>query len=182
MKTKPARTKGHPLVALDRGDRWGPRSRRARVGIDQILVPIDFSDCSRKALRYAVAFAEERQTDITLLYVVPTTTYAYGEYGEVGYGSIQAEMRQSGREMLGKLRAQEIPEGIRCHIKVKSGSAGHIIPQVAKSMAADLIVISTHGFSGLKHVLMGSVAERVVRYAPCPVLVVREHEHEFIKN
>jgi nucleotide-binding universal stress UspA family protein len=52
----------------------------------------------------------------------------------------------------------------------------------AKKLESDLIVISTHGRTGLKHVFMGSVAENVVRLAPCPVLVVREHEHEFVKD
>jgi universal stress protein A len=61
------------------------------------------------------------------------------------------------------------------------GRAFDEITAAAREQKADLIVISTHGYSGVKHVVLGSVAERVVRHAPCPVLVVREHERDFVE-
>jgi nucleotide-binding universal stress UspA family protein len=64
---------------------------------------------------------------------------------------------------------------------LREGSPAKVIAEVAGEMATDLLVISTHGYTGLKHVLMGSIAEQVVRYAPCPVLVVRQQEHDFIQ-
>ena len=76
------------------------------------------------------------------------------------------------------MRAMAEERGLPIHAPESINSAeAH---KVLKNLAADLIVISTHGFTGLKHVFLGSVAEQVVRRAPCPVLVVREHEHEFI--
>jgi nucleotide-binding universal stress UspA family protein len=65
-------------------------------------------------------------------------------------------------------------------VAVRTGTAFLEIAEAAKSLEADLIIIATHGYTGLKHLLLGSTAERVVRSAPCPVLVVREHEHEFV--
>jgi nucleotide-binding universal stress UspA family protein len=65
---------------------------------------------------------------------------------------------------------------------VRIGNPYHEIVVAAKEMNMDLIILSTHGRTGLKYVFMGSTAEHVVRYAPCPVLVVREHEHEFVSN
>ena len=67
----------------------------------------------------------------------------------------------------------------RPHWKVRAGIPSHEIVEVAKEMDVDLIVIATHGYTGWKHFCIGSTAERVVRAAPCPVLVVREKEHEF---
>ena len=63
---------------------------------------------------------------------------------------------------------------------VRQGRSFHEIAEAARTLKADLIIISTHGYSGLKHALLGSTTERVVRHAPCPVLVVREHEREFV--
>ena len=63
---------------------------------------------------------------------------------------------------------------------MRTGRAASEIVEVAKERNTDLIIISTHGYTGLKHVFLGSTTENVVRYAPCPVLTVREHEHEFV--
>ena len=63
---------------------------------------------------------------------------------------------------------------------VQVGSAFEVITNIARDYEVDLIVLTTHGKIGLKHVFMGSTAERVVRHAPCPVLVVRKHEHKFV--
>ena len=65
---------------------------------------------------------------------------------------------------------------------VDYGRSFQLIVDSARMLKVDLIIISTHGYTGLKHVLLGSTTERVVRHAPCPVLVVREGEHEFIEN
>jgi nucleotide-binding universal stress UspA family protein len=149
--------------------------------IKNIHVPIDFSDCSLKALRYAVPFADRHQASLTLLYVVPPTYYPYGEFGTIDHAAIESQMRTTGKNALIKLQSTAVPAGIHSEVKVESGPPSKVIVDHAAKMAADLIVIATHGFSGIKHVLIGSVTERVVQHAPCPVLVVREREHEFIQ-
>src|SRR6185503_16514583 len=106
--------------------------------------------------------------------------YAIGEYGAIDYASLQAEMRASGDKQLAQLAVDEVRGEISTDTLVRTGSPALEIIDVAKSLTADLIVISTHGRTGLKHVVLGSVAEHVVRGAPCPVLVVRENEHDFV--
>jgi nucleotide-binding universal stress UspA family protein len=150
--------------------------------LKKILVPTDFSDCAKKALQYAIPFAKEHEAAITLLYVVPSN-YAAGEYGGIDYASLEAEMRADGERQLAQLAqlcVDEKPGAVPANTLVRTGSPADEIIDVAKSLRADLIVISTHGRTGLKHVFLGSVVEHVVRRAPCPVLVVREQEQEFI--
>ena len=148
--------------------------------IKSILVPVDCSDCSKKALQYAVPLANQHQASVTLLYVITTPSYNTGEYGEINYALLETEMRATAEEKLNALSDKEFASSTNRQCVVRTGSASAEIIALAKSMPADLIVISTHGRSGIKHVLLGSVAEDVVRRAPCPVLVVREREHDFV--
>jgi universal stress protein A len=183
MKARPSKHSGE--VILEVGPRDEPMLAAATTApfrIKSILVPVDFSDCSRKALQYAIPLAAQHQAAITLLYVIGTASYNTGEYSEVNYAVLEAEMRTASEEKLAAFAKDELPEQIAATTLVRSGSAGAEIIALAKSMPADLIVISTHGRSGLKHIFLGSVAEDVVRRAPCPVLVVREREHEFIAS
>jgi nucleotide-binding universal stress UspA family protein len=183
MKAKPGKRTGDVVLELDRRDE--PLIAAAESGpfqIKRILVPIDFSDCAKKALRYALPFAQQQGATLVLLYVVPTPPYGFGEYTSVNYAPLEIEMSAGGKKALADLAKAEIGNGARTEIAVRTGSAGVQINDFARSLPADMIIISTHGYSGLKHVLMGSVAEYVVRHAPCPVLVVREHEHEFLRS
>jgi nucleotide-binding universal stress UspA family protein len=103
-----------------------------------------------------------------------------GEYGGFNYAALEAEMRASGDKQLAALAADEVRGEVPADTLIRSGSPAAEIIAVAQTLPADLIVISTHGRTGLKHVVVGSVTEHVVRHAPCPVLVVRESEHEFL--
>jgi universal stress protein A len=184
MKAKPMNHPGEVVLELNRRDEplmaaATAISVKSPFKLKKILVPIDFSDCSKKALQYAVPLAKEHKAAITLLYVVPTN-YALGEYGGIDYASIEAEMHVSGDKKLAQLAVDEVRDEVPADPIVRTGSPALEIISMAKSLSADLIVISTHGRTGLKHVLMGSVAEDVVRRAPCPVLVVREQEHDFL--
>jgi universal stress protein A len=181
MKAKPTRTPGEVVLELNRRDEPFMAAANAvtsRFRMKRILVPIDFSDCSRKALQYAIPLAQEHNAALTLLYVVPPP-YAAGEYVGIDYAQLQAEMRVSGDKGLSKL-ANELDGLVSAEKLVRVGSPASEIIEAAKDLDADVIVISTHGRTGLKHVLLGSVVEHVVRRAPCPVLVVREREHEFL--
>jgi nucleotide-binding universal stress UspA family protein len=72
-----------------------------------------------------------------------------------------------------------VAPGVVEKLLVRQGRAFHEIAEAARTLKSDLVIISTHGFTGVKHALLGSTAERVVRHAPCPVLVVRQRERQF---
>jgi nucleotide-binding universal stress UspA family protein len=184
MKAKPTNHSGAVLLELNERDEplmaaATSAAVKSPFKLKRILVPTDFSDCAKKALRYAIPLAKEHQAAITLLYVVPAN-YALGEYGGIDYASLETEMRASGDKQLAQLAVDEVRGEIATDTIIRTGSPAFEIIELAKSLPADLIVISTHGHTGLKHVVLGSVAEHVVRRAPCPVLVVREHEHDFV--
>lgn len=144
----------------------------------KILVPIDFSDCSKKALRYAVPLAKQHDAALTLLNVVPIPPWAVGEAS--GGENVPTLQRASGEQELARLMTEVIHGEVAADSTVRVGSPAAEIVELAKSLPADIIIISTHGHSGWGHVFKGSVAERVIRHSPCPVLVVRECEHEFL--
>lgn len=142
-----------------------------------ILVPIDFSETSRKALRYAVPFAKQFEAKIALLHVIELPL-APPEAGFLPYDESGMLARQT--KNLADLAARAIAPELVGEIIVRSGAAWDTVVAVARETQADLIITTTHGYTGLKHVFLGSTAERIVRHAPCPVLVVREKEHEFV--
>jgi universal stress protein A len=184
MKAKPTNHSGAVLLELNERDEplmaaATSAAVKSPFKLKRILVPTDFSDCAKKALRYAIPLAKEHGAAITLLYVVPAN-HALGEYGGIDYASLETEMRASGDKQLAQLAVDEVRGEIATDTIIRTGSPAFEIIDLAKSLCADLIVISTHGHTGLKHVVLGSVAEHVVRRAPCPVLVVREHEHDFV--
>jgi len=184
MKAKPTKHSGEVVLELNRRDEplMDAASRGTTASpfqLKKILVPTDFADCAKKALQYAIPLAKQHAAALTLLHVVPSN-YAVGEFGGIDYASLDADMRASGGKQLAALVVDEVRGEISTDTLIRSGSPAVEIIEVAKSLPADLIVISTHGRSGLKHVFLGSIAGQVVRLAPCPVLVVREHEREFI--
>jgi universal stress protein A len=183
---KARRTRNSGGVTLELSPRDEPlmdAATRAAVkspfAIKRILVPIDFSDCSKKALQYALPLAREHQAALTLLYVVPAA-YGAGEYGGLDYAQLEASMKEGGERELAKLAGEVALGGVPAEALVRLGSPAANIIDAARELPADLIVISTHGRTGLKHVFLGSVAEHVVQRAPCPVFVVREREHEIL--
>ena len=143
---------------------------------------MDFSAPSRKALDYAVPFAEQFGAKLTLLHVVePVATPDFVNSFPLMMEDDKIIAACKGKlELLVKQNA--IPPGIVEKTLVSHGRAFHEIALAAESLKVDLIIISTHGYTGLKHAWLGSTTERVVRHAPCPVLVVREHEHEFLRE
>ena len=184
MKARPTRNPGEVRIELNRRDEplMDAATRTAVKSpfkLKHILVPIDFSDCSKKALQYALPLAKEHQAVLTLLYVVPPT-YRGGEFGGIDYATLESEMDVSGKKELAKLAADEVRGKVLTDTVVRVGSPSREIIEMARSLPADLIVISTHGRTGLKHVFLGSVAEHVVQRASCPVFVVREREHEIL--
>jgi universal stress protein A len=170
-----------PVRGAKRQRRSSPR-RHSPIELGRILVPIDFSEHSKKALQYAIPFAEQFKASVDLLYVVEPTVYpADFSFGQVGFPSVEDELRHRGGDELEGLIQREIGTRVPARRVVRTGKAFNEIDQYAKEQSVDLIIIATHGHSGVEHVLFGSTAEKVVRHAPCPVLVVRLAEKEFVK-
>ena len=148
--------------------------------IRSILVPMDFSPCAERALRCALPLAEQNKAAITLLHVLPS--YVTGGLSTVDRVQLRGEMRASAESQLSALAAHEANGEVEIRFRTAEGDAAAEILSVARKLPADIIVVSTHGRTGLTRALLGSVAEHVVRRAPCPVLVVREREHEFLNG
>lgn len=140
----------------------------------RILVPMDFSTSSKRALAYAADMAREFNAEIVLLNVVPNH-HAIGEYDQAAYCLLAAEMRATGEKKLAQLVKTPALKGLVSCTKVRNGRPGTEITDAAQTESCDMIVISTHGWTGWNRVLMGSVTEEVVRYARCPVLVFRSN-------
>lgn len=143
--------------------------------IKKILVPIDFSDYSKSALKYAVNFAKVFNAEMYLIYVVEPVIYPPDfSMGQIAIPSVTFEMDERAKEELSKLAQQEIPAEIKQQVIIKTGKPFVEIIETAAEEDIDLIIIATHGHSGVEHILFGSTAEKVVRKAPCPVLTLRE--------
>lgn len=151
----------------------------ARIALRKILVPVDFSEPSRKAVHYARAFAEQFGARLVLLHVVEPLAYP-PDFAVVPLLPPDAEEARLAelRRQLGDI-ARGVGGGVAVEAKVVSGRPWQGVVEEAAASQSDLIVVSTHGFTGLKHALLGSVAEKIVRHAPCPVLVVRDEEKDF---
>lgn len=176
MKIKPTSRMGGVTVELGPQEGQIPAQTVKSAPIfkvQRILVPVDFSDCSNKALQYAIPFAKQFGAELVLLHVVQP----YPAVPEIG--PVEVETIQDGRRELDALR-QTVPEAIRSSVSLRTGDPSLEITRTAAELAADLIIISTHGHKGLTRMLLGSTTEKVVRRAPCPVLIVRESEREFI--
>jgi universal stress protein A len=149
------------------------------IHLKKILVPLDFSEASRQALKYAVAFAAHFQASLVLLHVVEFN-YVGSDFNLVETSQIETDLRAGAEQRLEDWLQQETSQQVPAEPMVKMGRPYHEIVETARENESDLILIATHGHSSLTHVLLGSTVERVVRYAPCPVLVVRPSEHEFV--
>jgi len=142
-------------------------SKSERLPMDRILVPVDFSTASQAGLDYAIELAKRFDAELILLFVVEPLYYA----GDLGL-LIEEQRRLAHEEMT--TRAQRLSKlGIRYNTQVRTGTPYQIIAEEAERQKANLIVMATHGRTGLSHMLLGSVTEKVVRTATCPVLTVR---------
>jgi nucleotide-binding universal stress UspA family protein len=146
------------------------------IAIRKILVPTDFSDCAAVAIRYAKELAEKLGSRIHLLHIVPDMAVVLPE--AIVPAPIQPpdleEIQKNTNDGLKKVIDQFDLHDLQPTIETALGSPADEIIEAAKRNQADLIVCATHGRSGLAHFFLGSVAERVIRHAPCPVLTVRE--------
>jgi len=151
--------------------------------IKKILVPIDFSDYSKNALKYAAQFAKQFNAKIYLIYVVEPMIYpADFSMGQVAIPSTDIDLHSRAEEELKKLAKDIINGNSQVEIFIKTGKPFVEIIEAASANDIDLIIIATHGHTGVEHLLFGSTAEKVVRKAPCPVLTLREPVKGFQYN
>ena len=149
--------------------------------LNRILLPTDFSSYSQEATQYACGFVEKFDAQLHLMHVLeklPSTTPAFG--GGLALSSYVKESRQAAEKAMSQILDPDWHESHEVVCSIEEGTPFLAILRYAKQNDIDLIVMGTHGHSGLAHVLMGSVAERVVRKASCPVLTVRPSGHEFV--
>jgi len=158
------------------------------LNVKKILVPTDFSDYSKSALRYSVNFAKVFNAEIVLVYVIEPVIYPPDfSMGQIAIPSVNAEWDEKAKDELENLEKKEIPPEVKVTSIVKTGKPFVKIIDTATEVNADMIIIATHGHSGVEHILFGSTAEKVVRKAPCPVLTLREpikgfHFRDEMKN
>jgi universal stress protein A len=141
----------------------------------KILCPIDFSEASYETLSNAAELASHFKAELCLLHVTPKLTGIPPDPLYVFKGPEQYEREQEAadKDELQKVIEQRVPGDVAARALVTEGEAADEILRVAESEAADLIIIATHGLSGWRHIAFGSVTEKVVRQAPCAVLVRR---------
>jgi len=136
-----------------------------------ILCPTDFSECSSAALAIGIDLARQNDARILLLHVADTLGPEKVTFGEAA-SKLQPESHIKDLEQ--KLRSMvPVQPGLALQYLLAEGDPAAVIQNVARDRGCDLIVIGTHGRTGLEHILMGSIAEKVVRLSPCPVLVVK---------
>jgi len=146
----------------------------------KILVPTDFSDSARFALPFAVDLAQKYQAKLYILHVVePIVVPVDFAWGTYSYPDIEKQLSGFVEDSLAKILKEQIPPGIEAESSNLNGKSWREIVSFAKEQDMDLIVMATHGLSGLSHALYGSTTEKVVRKAPCPVLTVRHPDVQF---
>ena len=151
--------------------------------IKKILIPTDCSELSKDALRIGIDFAKKFDAKLLLLYVANDTSPIALE----DLQGLPNEVAQNLRNAAGQRFQRQIEDfwnslydsEIKVELEVDTGDPFTQIIKVAKRSETDLIIMGTHGHTGIKHILMGSVAEKVVRYSPFPVLTVKHDEHDY---
>lgn len=144
------------------------------MATQHFLVPIDLSEYANQALDYAITLAGKLGARVTLLHVIQPLPLGGVDMGvtllTTYFQDLEAEIRHDMESLLERVTAA----GLEGDMVIVHGVPFHEIIEAAKTQEVDLIVMGTHGRTGFQHVLLGSVAEKVVRLAPCPVLVARQ--------
>ncbi len=182
MKIKPTSNAGRVILELDHHDERlmekGIKDAEMKgwpFQIKTILVPLDFSSFSRQALASAISLAQKFGAKIVLLHVYQPVAYPESFAISPACAALEARLHDEFKDMAGPLKLnQDAPVSVETLVCI--GRPFEEIVNAARSVYADIIVIATHGHTGLKHVLLGSTTELVVRHADCPVLVLRERE------
>lgn len=144
---------------------------RDKTTARRFLVPVDFSDSSLRALRHAVGLAEESGGSLTIVHVV-AADYGWLDIGREQYRDLDKALQKQAAAELRALADANVPRNVPADLEVRIGRPPEEIVAAASESKSDLIVLSTRGLTGLDRYLIGSVAERVARLAPCPVYLM----------
>jgi nucleotide-binding universal stress UspA family protein len=148
----------------------------------KILCPLDFSKHSHRALDIACELARDNQASLTLLHAYAIPSYPLPEGYVLASSETVAEILSKTQQAMNEARARALASGVASvEVVMSEGAPFAEIVRAAREHKSDLIVIATHGRTGLKHALLGSVTEKVVRKAPCAVLTVRDSAQEFVR-
>jgi len=144
------------------------------LNINKVLVPIDFSDYSKDALNYSINFIKCFKAELYLVYVIEPVIYPPDfSATQITIPPTDLEVMKNAEENLSQLMKNEIPKDIKATKIIKTGKPFFEIIETAKDENIDLIIIASHGHSGIEKILFGSTAEKVIKKAPCPVLSLR---------
>ncbi|GAX60699.1 universal stress protein UspA and related nucleotide-binding proteins [Candidatus Scalindua japonica] len=152
------------------------------IKLERILFPTDFSSTAEHALKYALTFASEHKAKLFVMHVIPNpdSPVVFGEDGESvtppSFERMEAKAKKSMEQLIPERYAKELEIE---NIIVQGGPLKEILKCV-KKFNIDLLTMASHGRKGISHMLMGSLAEKVVQMAPCPVLTIKHPEHEFV--
>ena len=180
MKTNIAIPPKTTVIEMDHGaDERFPETATqiSPFHLQKILVPVDFSDCSQKALAYALPLARQFQAQLILLHVIPLPG-CRRRFDRADYLEVHQEAVRRLTVLAETADSLEFP----LQIEVRHGVESAEIVSAAADLKVNLIIMSTHGRTGRAHSFVGSVSESTVQLAPCPVLVVREHENGFVRH
>ena len=159
------------------------------IAIKTILLPTDGSECAWKAVAYALAIAKQHAARVVALHVVDQAEVDQMRRGLVqgaASGELFVKVRKDHEEMVRSLLQEVVGAAQQAGVPIETtweiGFPAADIVRLATEVQADLIVLGTHGRRGLSHLMLGSVAEQIVRTAPCPVLTVRRAAHDFVEE
>jgi universal stress protein A len=154
------------------------RFRSEKLALKKILVPSDFSPASDNAFNYALHFGQHFGAQLYLIHILePVLSPQFAGLPEAPM--VSEKEVATGKKKLRAWADSAGAAGMAAKLVLRNGWPAHEIVEAAKDLDVDLVILATQGHTGWKHFCIGSTAERVVRAAPCPVLVVREKEHEF---
>jgi universal stress protein A len=157
------------------------------MAIQHILVPVDYSSCSRAALRFAVELAEKYQATIDVVHVWDRPSYVSDVMMTTtepvsGKSLLRLIQENAQRDLDEFLKGIELPHGMIAGGRLISGDPASALLQELKHGKHDLVVVGTHGRTGLSHVLLGSVAEKLARLSPVPVLTVPDQQAQLTRQ
>jgi nucleotide-binding universal stress UspA family protein len=150
--------------------------------IAKILCPVDFSEFSKTAFEYAVSFASRYKAELYVQHVIEPITALFTYETLPGWRELYAEFRAGAEEALEELTAVGLTRDVQPETCLQVGNPADLILKLARRVAVDLIVMGSHGRRGLDRLLTGSVTERVLRKAQCPVLAVQKPIHDLLQR
>jgi len=149
--------------------------------MERILVPVDFSDHAKTALRYAKALAEEYGSTLQVLHIIEESVHpSYYIAGMSSIFDLEPDIKPKSEDAMRKLFETAEGPQVSATYHLEEGQAAHEIAKFASAQKSDMIVISTHGLTGIEHLLVGSITEKVIRLADCPVFTVKSFGRSII--